>query len=301
MAFPGRIPVPAQNPYPNEPVYGNIWSDVGSGLRQTGGDVDEFAEQKSVKATRQAQIQDMIEKRKQALAVQAAKEEYERKQMILDEAKQAEIEREHKAAETLETRKWDEAKANREAKEKADIALAGQRDRSPVSRSGSGRGSNKSTWEDFSDKPKIVKSALTNVVNKELYTSQQMMKANTKRMVDIKRNIKNEEALLDKEGTSQIRTTEGDLPSTTYANPDLDALSKLQDELEQREMLQVELLKRMANGSPDPTTLTTQAPTQSDNLSQLAIDQARAEIADPNTPPDMRAESEALLKQLLGE
>jgi len=299
MAFPGRIPVPAQNPYPNEPVYGNIWSDVGSGLRQTGGDVDEFAEQKSVKATRQAQIQDMIEKRKQALAVQAAKEEYERKQMILDEAKQAEIERAHKAAETLETRKWDEAKANREAKEKADIALAGQRDRSPVSRSGSGRGPTEKSYEK-------VDSEVTKLETKNRKIRQLLQKAQVSAM-DPGRDPSYFGRLWDAavaifEGEPIHSNKEAEYHSTGVRNseeliPKLEAImADLEGDLKLYKKTQQDLIKKGVVGDSPSTP---QAPTVSSKV-QEALSRAQRILANPNSDPALIKKAQGILDEYGG-
>lgn len=88
VSFPGPTPVPRQAPYPIEPAYGNIYGDIGQGLRQTGEDIGAFQEQRSREGTRQAKIQDMIERRKQALAVQAAREEWKTKDIEFREAKE---------------------------------------------------------------------------------------------------------------------------------------------------------------------------------------------------------------------
>ena len=89
VSFPGSIPPPRQNPYPNEPMYGNMTSDIGQGLRQTGDDLMQFDRTMDEKSVRQAKMADMIERRKQALAVQAAKEEFQRKDMEFKAAKEA--------------------------------------------------------------------------------------------------------------------------------------------------------------------------------------------------------------------
>jgi len=86
--FPGPIPVPAKTPYPKEQAYGNIWGDLGKIVGQAGQEVQDVQQYTDQAKSREAKMQDMIERRKAALAVQAAREDYQRKQMEFNKAKE---------------------------------------------------------------------------------------------------------------------------------------------------------------------------------------------------------------------
>ncbi|MFO7890680.1 MAG: hypothetical protein R6V04_10115 [bacterium] len=102
VSFPGPIPVPAGQPYPEMQPRGNIWQDAGAGLRQTGADIDKFQQQMSAAEMQKARIDEMVERRRLAIEAQRAKEEFERRDM---EFKAAQAEEEKKRFEAMEKRR----------------------------------------------------------------------------------------------------------------------------------------------------------------------------------------------------
>ena len=108
-SFPGGMPIRRAGPMPQEQPQGNIYSDIGQGLRQTAGDVEQYSQ-------RQDAINNMVYKRKVAANAAAAKAEYDQKNMEFREAefqmkqegaerKQTQFEQQQKLEETERGRK----------------------------------------------------------------------------------------------------------------------------------------------------------------------------------------------------